>query len=101
MKSGKKASNLSFQAETLTKMQSYEISNQKAFNNSSLKYYLSKIYHYPREKTKIFWFLSNEYLKSIIEDCALSINSDNEIDNIIKVSFFFLEKEVENFIIFR
>lgn len=68
-------------------MQSYEISNQKAFDKDELKY-LSKIYHYPREKTKIFWFLSNHYLNSIIEDCALKINSINENDNMIKVTIF-------------
>lgn len=86
-KSGKKISNLSFTADLLTKMQSYEISDKKAFDKNELKY-LSKIYHYPREKTKIFWFLSNQYLNSVIEDCALTINSNKENDNVIKVNTF-------------
>lgn len=32
------------------------------------KPYIYQIYHMPREKTKVFWILPNEYLNGVIEE---------------------------------
>lgn len=47
-----------------------------------------KIYHMPREKTKVFWVLPNSYVNQLIEESLKSKKNKEFPDKIEKVFIF-------------
>ena len=87
-KSSKKITEMVFQANLLSKMKSYELTNKNLLPKDIEKPSIYKIYHMPRERTKIFWTLPNNYMNIMIEDFMrkkFKDNGDDNESNILKV----------------
>lgn len=61
--------------------------------------YIHKIYHMPREKSKVFWVLPNSYLNFMIEECKR--NEETSIVQKIKSERFRTQTELDwKFVVF-
>lgn len=72
---------LQYNAQMLNRLKS--VDQGKTLPPSIERPYIHKIYHMPREKTKVFWILPNAYLNFMIDECKKSPKSEN----LTKVNF--------------